>query len=388
MTFKKLIGQLHLWLGLSSGIVVFIIAITGALWAFETEISDLIYPFRTVQNENKAFLPPSKLIAAVEPYFKGKKIRSIQYPAFDKAATLSHRHEENGQDYHITAYVNPYTAQVLHVTENEKSFFDIVIELHVNLMLGKVGGYIVDYATLIFVVLLLSGIVLWWPKNKSAAKQRFWFKWKEDLKWKRKNYDLHNILGFYSSFIIIFVAITGLAWGFEWMDRAIQNTANLSLEYTEWEEPKSVSTHTLQAVSNIEDAIFYRSISEFGKPYEAIYMYAPDEIDEAFSVYVCPNQTTWYNAANYSYDQRTAQLLKTDTWESRNRGEKVNNMYYDIHIGKILGLTGQFMVFFASLIVASLPFTGFYIWWGRKSKKAKKLKNSKKAINKHQYSSI
>jgi uncharacterized iron-regulated membrane protein len=49
-------------------------------------------------------------------------------------------------------------------------------------------------------------------------------------------------------------------------------------------------------------------------------------------------------------------------------------MNYDIHTGAIIGLPGKILAFFASLIVASLPITGFYIWWGRKQKQ--KIKNS------------
>jgi uncharacterized iron-regulated membrane protein len=49
-------------------------------------------------------------------------------------------------------------------------------------------------------------------------------------------------------------------------------------------------------------------------------------------------------------------------------------MNYDIHTGAILGLPGKFLAFFASLICASLPVTGVYVWWGRKNKAKKKAK--------------
>ncbi|MBK6979514.1 MAG: PepSY domain-containing protein [Cytophagaceae bacterium] len=50
----------------------------------------------------------------------------------------------------------------------------------------KIGQPITSYATLIFVFMILTGLVLWWPKNKAAAKQRFWFRWKNTTQWKRK----------------------------------------------------------------------------------------------------------------------------------------------------------------------------------------------------------
>jgi uncharacterized iron-regulated membrane protein len=69
------------------------------------------------------------------------------------------------------------------------------------------GTYVVGIPVIIFVIMLITGIVLWWPKNKAARKQRFAFKWKNIKSWKRKNYDLHNVLGFYASiFALIFLS--------------------------------------------------------------------------------------------------------------------------------------------------------------------------------------
>jgi uncharacterized iron-regulated membrane protein len=62
--------------------------------------------------------------------------------------------------------------------------------------------------------MLISGIILWWPKNKKARKQRFWFQWKNIKSWRRKNYDLHSILGFYASFFALILTLTGLFYAF------------------------------------------------------------------------------------------------------------------------------------------------------------------------------
>jgi uncharacterized iron-regulated membrane protein len=280
--------------------------------------------------------------------------------------------EINGEEFQITAYLNPYTGKVLHVSTNEQSFFDIIIELHVNLLLGEVGGNIVDYATFAFLILLITGIVLWWPKNKAARKQRFSFKWKEGLKWKRKNYDLHNILGFYASWIVLFIALTGLAWGFTWIDRTLYYVASGGAEYKEWEEIKSTSDSTLINFKNLEDKVYANMIQQFNKPFETIYLYTPEKKSDAYFGYINSSFKTWYKHEAYYFDQRTGELLLSEKPENMNGGEYVSNMYYDIHIGKILGLPGQFLVFFASLIVASLPITGFYIWYGRRGKKNKK----------------
>src|SRR5690606_26542037 len=71
-----------------------------------------------------------------------------------------------------------------------------------------------------FVVMLLSGIVLWWPRShkRKSPRRAFWFNTK--AKRKRLNYDLHNILGSYSFFVALILGITGLLFSFPALQRA------------------------------------------------------------------------------------------------------------------------------------------------------------------------
>lgn len=72
-----------------------------------------------------------------------------------------------------------------------------------------------------------------------------------------------------------------------------------------------------------------------------------------------------YNGVTEQYDQYTGMLLKTHYFTDQSRGEKLRDLNYDIQTGSILGLPGKILAFIASLIAASLPISGFLIWWGR-----------------------
>lgn len=110
-------------------------------------------------------------------------------------------------EHDLWAYVDPYSSEVLKVEDKTFEFFRFVLALHWSLLLREdIGQLIVGTATLIFILILVTGLVLWWPQNKKAFKIRTCFRWKPATRWKRKNYDLHNILGFYS----MFIALTGL----------------------------------------------------------------------------------------------------------------------------------------------------------------------------------
>jgi uncharacterized iron-regulated membrane protein len=369
MTLRKIINKVHLVLGLLSGIVVFIVAITGAIWTFEAEISDFLHEYRTVEIQNKPYLKPSVLKEIARPYFDKKHIDNYIYHGANKAVELIHSEQIKGKEFYIKLFMNPYNGQILYLNKNEFSFFHFIIDLHVNLLMGETGKLIVDFATLTFLFLLITGIILWWPKNKSALRQRFKFNWKPTTKWKRKNYDLHNILGFYASWVVIFMAITGLAWGFSWMDKGLYFVASGGKEFIDWPEVKSKSDIKSKTTIHVEDVIYQTTIAKYSDKFEYVYFYFPSDKTESVYASINNDNKVFYNSKEYYYDQRTGDLLHTSDPEKYNGGEKLRSMYYDIHIGKILGLPGQFLVFFASLIVASLPVTGFMIWWGRRNKK-------------------
>ncbi|MEM0941440.1 MAG: PepSY-associated TM helix domain-containing protein [Bacteroidota bacterium] len=104
--------------------------------------------------------------------------------------------------------MNLYTSEVLEIKDVTSDFFQTIFAINWSLFLKEdIGQTIVGFATLLFVIMLITSLVLWWPQNKKAFKVNTWFRWKSDTKWKRKNYDLHNIVGFYSMFLVIFIAL-------------------------------------------------------------------------------------------------------------------------------------------------------------------------------------
>ena len=211
--FKKLIGKIHLWLGLTSGLVVFILGITGCIWAFEEEIRPWIYSDKlfvhppTEQNQHRAL--SKNLDAAQQVLLPGYRIQRMTIHK-DPERTQLFRHYTrdttnrgvwywNEAEYSQSVYINPYSSEVVAAENPEFAFFNVVLWMHWSLLLkNEIGQPIVGMATIIFVIMLITGLVLWWPRNKASRKQRVWFRWKPTTKWKRKNYDLHNILGFYS----------------------------------------------------------------------------------------------------------------------------------------------------------------------------------------------
>ncbi len=189
--FSKINAWLHLWLGLISGIVVIILSITGCVLVFEEELNYLFTDYigvtpRTADEQ----LPPSAIYESVQVAYPGREVRSAWYYGLNKSVKVSLA----GSD--TLVYVNPYTAAIL-AAVNHEDIFHFMDEGHRHLWMDPtIGRPIVGWATFIFFLIIISGLILWWPKkwNRRQSRQAFTINWKAKLK--RVNYDLHNVLGF------------------------------------------------------------------------------------------------------------------------------------------------------------------------------------------------
>lgn len=366
-SLKYWFGKAHLWLGLTSGILVFIIAVTGCIYAFQAEISDALQDYRFVEAQNQPVLPPSALKKIGEETLPGKHMHAILYAKPGRAAQVIYYNAD--PEYYYIVYLNPYTGAVLKVSDEYATFFRFILDGHFYLWLPyEIGQPVVATATLVFVVMLISGIVLWWPKNKGAAKQRFTIKW--NARWRRKNYDLHNVFGFYTSAIALILALTGLVWGFQWFASGLHTVAGgeKSLLFT---EPASDSTQSYSQDSPAIDVLYKRMRAE-NPTAKILEVHIPMSAGSAIEVAINPDDETYWQTDYRYFDQYTLAELSVDhiygKLADNNAGDKLIRMNYDIHTGAVIGLPGKILAFCASLLVASLPVTGFYIWYGRRKK--------------------
>lgn len=370
MKIKKLVRIIHLWLGLGSGLIVVILGITGCLLAFETEIRGFTESFQNVKTEARPVLPPSELKRIADKVFSPGQALGVEYPGEGKAVRAAYYDEER---YEL-AYLNPYSGEVLKHKDMSNDFFRIVLSGHYNLWLPeKIGRPIVSIATLIFVVMMISGLILWWPKNKAGAKQRFSVKW--SAKWRRVNYDLHNVLGFYMTWVAIILALSGLVFGFEWFAKSVYFVTSGGEAMVAHSHPLSDSTKTAK-YANMADHLWNKYRGDV-KPHESLGVYFAITQGDPIELAINHKPGTYYNSDYLHFDQYTGEeLVAPGSYAGRfaeaKLADKIVRMNYDIHVGAILGLTGKTLAFFASLIAASLPVTGFLIWRGRRKKASKK----------------
>jgi len=363
--------NIHLYLGLISGIIVFIIGITGCLWVFQEEFTELVDGTRKVQEENRPFITLTEAQRIAQGLFPDQTIHGTAIK--HKTDPIEVIFYDAEPEFYQSVFLNPYSGEVLGVKNHREGFFWFVLRGHLYLWLPKyIGTEIMRYGTMVFVVLLITGITLWWPKNKNGRKQRLLFLWKSTTKWRRKNFDLHSIVGFYISVFALIISFSGLIMAFNWIYFAT---------YKVWGGSNApqfiIPENVVAGGQNRIDELYPIMLAEYPN-HESLEFHYPANDSASIYVEVSHEKGVYYNSDYKFFDQYTLQEVETSsiygTYAKANLADKVIRMNYDIHVGAIGGLAGKIIAFFVSLMVSSLPVTGLLLWWGRKNKSSKKRK--------------
>jgi uncharacterized iron-regulated membrane protein len=378
-----------LWFGLSIGIIVFIVSLTGTMYVFKDEIQgalrkDAIYvkaetitqkPLSIEALREKVALEINEKypISSVEiPLDKNKSYEFLYYEKDKKAWNYFDEVKINK-----LIYVNPYTGEILGIYNEKYDLFPILKAIHWSLLLkADWGKYVVGIPVILFIIMLITGIILWWPKSKKTAKGRFWFNWKNVKNWKRKNYDLHRILGFYASFIGLLLSLSGIYFAFPWVKNAFNFTLSGSVDLPKEKEIKSpdsllTKNNSVFDLTAQETRKLYAGSSSFRIPLNGKNKKGKELKNIPVIVYGENGKFAIRN--QIVFDKYSGKLLSNKPHQELNNAEKYANANYDIHTGSYFGLVGKIIWFITGLICTSLPITGFLVWLGKKKKGIKTL---------------
>jgi uncharacterized iron-regulated membrane protein len=357
--FKNIIRNIHLWLGLATGLVVIIISITGALYIFEEEIREATQKdFRYVTLQQKPFIGLDRVILSFEKLSPKDQLRLIRIEDGSPNATV-----EITTKKAVVYYFNPYDATL--VKKGGEDWLEVVEHIHTSLLLGKTGEFIMNWSVVIFVLMLITGLVLWFPGQMRLLKQSLSIKRKASFK--RLNYDLHNVLGFYASVVLLVTALSGLYFAF----KEVKNTASF------FTGTKLGQGKAIVAVKPVQiDSLPVR----YNKIYTEAKIKYPGAISTSFSLrgkgelrlrMIYPyrwarNQNTFF------YEETTGAMIRAKLYKDFNGADLIEATNYDLHTGRLFGLPSKILSFLAALIAVSLPITGFIIWWKKRKKPKKK----------------
>ncbi|WP_018675985.1 PepSY-associated TM helix domain-containing protein [Riemerella columbina] len=383
---KKGLRKIHRYIGLIVGIITFISSITGALLVFKDDIQEItrnnfIY-HKYKSNDQNTFLKISQILDVVKEQNENDypigwitvpidKSRSYEIHYYDRDYSAWNYYDEF--KVYKTIYINPYTGEIIKVINEKKDFFFILLRLHFALLLGtNIGSFIVSISTILFLIMLSTGIVLWLPKRYKNLKKKIWFRWEKSTNWKRKNYDLHNIFGVYIFLPAFIIAFTGLFFAYDILPKtAFYIATKGKIKQSDYENTKNtfdVNTKHILPRMEVIDKISSQVDSLY--PYASHYNLIPQVIlnnkNETISIKVFGERNKTYIQHEIFFNNKNGEILKNCPYSKKIIAEKIVLSNYDIHTGSILGLSTKIIAFIVSLLCAILPITGYIIYYKRK----------------------
>ena len=373
MNLRKIIFELHKILGLTTGIVVFIVAITGCCWAFRDEIESLYDDYKKVSPQNEPILTPTEAKMYAQEVFPNNHIHGTLFKKADDAIEVIFYDPE--PEFYQSVFLNPYTGNVIQVDDHLSGFFAFILKGHMRLWLPKdIGEQVVGASILVFMLIIISGIFLWVPKKRKNLKQRLQFEWKSGTRWKRKNFDLHTIIGFYICSLALILAFTGSVMSYNWMKYVLYKSLGGDKEAA-FIIPENIGTPN-QDEDVLPIDLLLPKLQAASPNAESFELHYPTGPEASIYVEVSNSSGLYYDSDFRFFDQHTLEEIETPSiygkYENAKVADKILRMNYDIHIGAIGGIAGKIIAFLVSLLTASLPVTGILLWYGRTYKKKHK----------------
>ena len=360
----RLIAWLHLWPGLVSAILLVFVCLTGTIIVYCDEIIDLVNrDVLFVSKTAKEKIPAEQLINGYRKAFPRRNNPGYMVFYRDPARSVKLRSFEPGKGPSLV-YMDPYTGKILK-DDPTIYFFHVAACLHSSLLWPGPGNWIIDIATLVFLVELITGLVLWWPSKWTRTTRRASFTIKWRARFRRLNYDLHNVPAFYTLSICLVLTLTGLLIAFKPLARLTMDAFGGD-PGPGWE--KQLPAFEENRMHFPMNAVVDRLFSQF-----------PDK--EAIQVMTCLPDTVGYYRVNVArrIGMRSCESCDAYTIDKYSGGpadlpeavmehENIENGYRALHMGTWMGQFGKFVTFTGGLVATSLPVTGFLIWWGKRKK--------------------
>lgn len=389
MTVRKLFKKLHLWLSLPFGLIIMTTCLTGALLVFEKEITELVrHDSYTIPVRKTQSLSLQSLLERVAREMPDSvQITSVTIPSdFRRAYTVG-----LSKPRRAGVLVDPYTGKIVGQS-GRLPFFTTVRELHRWLLDSMKpeaegifwGRVIVGTSTLLFVFILLTGLFLWWPKKLKGVGKRL----KISLRQGRQRLftDLHTVGGVYVFVLLLAMAMTGLTWSFEWYRAGFYKVfgAEMAEGGKGDKGPKKDKSKDAPREEGAEQAklpasyIYWEeAVSYVIEVSEADY----PEITVKDGEVEVPLAGLGNSRAtdSFRFDKKTGYLTEYKAYRETKRDKKLRGWIYSIHTGTWGGLFTRICYVLAALFGASLPLTGYYIFYQRKWGKKRKAKSGSKA---------
>ncbi|QEY61351.1 flavodoxin [Metapseudomonas lalkuanensis] len=376
---KKTLFQLHWLFGISAGLVLALMGITGAAYSFQEEILRLLNAETLrVEVREGGVLPPAELVSKIEAA-EGKKVSGLWVETNNDHAARVFFMPPPGERRGPMRYFDPYTGELLGDPVGQQ-FFGLMLQLHRYLAMGEFGKQITAACTLILIFFCLSGLYLRWPRK--AGSLRAWL----TLDWSRKgrsfNWDLHAVAGTWCLVFYLLAALTGLFWSYEWYREGLNRLLSDAPAGQQGKQGERRGDGRVedrgrpgrQAPSGpplvVDYDAIWKSIRETAGPTMSAYnLRLPPVGGRPAQVFYLLEDAAHPRALNQIVlDPATGKVARSDRYTDKSFKAQLLTSIYALHVGEYFGLTGRILMMLASLAMPLFCITGWLLYLDRRRK--------------------
>ena len=384
---KKALRKIHLWLSVPTGIIITLVCFSGAMLVFEKEITEAIKPELYFVKEAKGEpIPMQELMEKVEETLPD----SVSISGVTVFADSTRTYQVSlSKPRRASIYVNQYTGEVTGRSER-LPFFNTMFHLH-RWLLGSssgVGKLITGICTLVLVFILITGILMWLTNRNKPLKASLAIHVTKG--WGRFWHDLHVAGGIYTTIFLLAMALTGLTWSFSWYRTGFYACFGVESSEKGGAHGEGGNSHGEGRYSHGEGRYSHgdgRNNHE-GKRGEgrgfhrrSPYRHWDDVLNEValknpgyqqitlkpeVAEVVPEGRLSMRAADKYSYDRRSGEITDVQLYSAGKKDTKVRSGVYMVHTGSWGGIITRILNFLAAFIGATLPLTGYWLWFRRK----------------------
>jgi vanillate O-demethylase ferredoxin subunit len=352
LTTRKVLLPLHLWGGLTLGLLLVVMAVSGALLVFRKQLEHRLDPALFVVQPGVTRLAPDDLVARARQAHPAAELESIRFYGDPTAPFLVYF---SNKDY---VHLNPYTGAVLGIRARYGEGFGWIEGLHKFLHLEPTTGEpITGYAALVFGLIILSGVVLWWPATRRALKAGLTLNPK--LTGRPWNLNLHKTLGIYAAVVLLFTTFSGVPISLDWV------RDSLYLLTGSKKVPAPVVAASQKAAPFAGFTAMTSRVAEVMPAARETYIPLPKK--GVVSAYAIEADAGHPNARSYVWmEPATAEVLKTSPYKRAGTGFRLYYWMMSVHTGMLGGPVVQVILGLAALLVPVLAYTGTASYLRRK----------------------
>lgn len=392
ISFYNLAWRWHFYAGLFVAPFMVLLALTGIIYLFKPQLDPLMYGhLLTVPAAERALSADEQLQRAKAAYPQGTLSKYL--PPVDATSSAQFVMHDGGRE--MTVFVDPYRGTVLGTQDAKNNLQAIARALHGELMIGTVGDRLVELAAGWGVMLVISGMYLWWPRGKSSSGV-LWprFNTRGRVFWR----DLHVVTGFWGAALLLVMLLSGMAWTGFWgkqyadlwnrfpaamwnnvptsdqqarvLNTATQQTVPWAMENTPMPVSGDHAEHMNHGAMHAAPAAPTISLQQVvdlatSRKVEPGYSITPPTTAEGvFTVSVFANDPR--NDATLHVDQYAGKVLADVRWEHYNGVARATETGVMLHEGKMFGWVNQLIVLLICLMILLSAVSGVVIWWKRR----------------------